>query len=454
MTAARKTTWPRLAWKAGAAVSLVLLLATAWTVGPALYHRWRTYPRQAAAIAAWARQRQPLPPPEGWQERVGACHLHSLLSHDSAVRLEEILAAAKAARLDFLLMADHADKGRADYSRQWVGSREGVRFVRGFEMKHGFMPWGLPAGTILNTSEEPRALARRIAGRGGLLFFAHCEEDRLWDLPELTGMEIYNIHADFKGTPLYRVLPEILLNARQYPDLTLRLIFTRPEPLLRRWDAVSIRRPIAGIAGNDAHQNSGLQGLCTTSNTFRLATTGPRETLAEWPLNGLTRPLLQLCCGPLQTNTPLFRFEGDRYETMLRFVNTHLWVRNDSEEALLEALRQGRALVVFSHLADARGFRFGATWPAESGQKRFWMGDRARWAPGATIEAQSPLPCRFTLLRDGEVVGRREGVHWQVAADRPGRYRVEAELSLLGEWVPWVYANPLSLEADAPSARR
>ena len=27
----------------------------------------------------------------------------------------------------------------------------------------------------------------------------------------------------------------------------------------------------------------------------------------------------------------------------------------------------------------------------------------------------------------------------------PGKYRVEAELKVLDEWVPWVYANPIEL---------
>lgn len=179
-----------------------------------------------------------------------------------------------------------------------------------------------------------------------------------------------------------------------------------------------------------------------------MTTTGPDDVLGEWRLNGLTRPLLRLL-GPLQTNGPLFRFEADRYETMLRFVNTHLWVRDDSEAALLDALRHGRVLVAFNHLADARGFQFGASWPANGAVARAWVGDKVGWQPGALIEVQSPLPCRFTLVRDGAVVAGQEGVSWRIAADRPGKYRLEAELRLLGEWVPWVYTNPITFTAGS-----
>jgi len=31
--------------------------------------------------------------------------------------------------------------------------------------------------------------------------------------------------------------------------------------------------------------------------------------------------------------------------------------------------------------------------------------------------------------------------------DQPGKYRVEAELRILDEWVPWVYANPVEITA-------
>lgn len=443
----KKSFLRRLALRLALAGFALLVAAATWYLGPALYHRWWLFPRQARAIQELAGLRRPVPPPpDGWRELVGACHVHSWLSHDSNVPFEDILAAARVARLDFVLMSDHPDHGRADYSRQWRGVREGVRFVPGFEMKYGFMPWGLPADTGLNAGDEPRALAREIAARGGLLCFAHSEEDRHWDLPELAGMEIYNIHTDFKEVKLPRVIPEILLNARDYPDLVLRLIHRRPAALLRRWDEVARHgRRITGIAGNDAHQNSGLQGFCTVSNTFLLTTTGPDDALGEWRLNTFTRGLLALACGPLRTNAPLFRFEADRHETMLRFVNTHVWVREDTEAALLEALRRGRVLVAFNHLADARGFQFSAVGPAANGHGRAWVGDEARWQPGTLFEVRAPLPCRLALVRDGEVVARHEGADWRVVAERPGRYRVEAELKLLGEWVPWVYANPIVL---------
>lgn len=79
------------------------------------------------------------------------------------------------------------------------------------------------------------------------------------------------------------------------------------------------------------------------------------------------------------------------------------------------------------------------------------MGETAVLAPSTRLRALSPVPCRFTLVRDGAVVARHEGraAEWQPAT--AGKYRVEAELSVAGEWVPWVYANPIELRpASAP----
>ena len=41
-------------------------------------------------------------------------------------------------------------------------------------------------------------LGLQVVQNGGVLFSAHPENPREWDLPELTGMEIYNLHTDFK----------------------------------------------------------------------------------------------------------------------------------------------------------------------------------------------------------------------------------------------------------------
>jgi hypothetical protein len=204
-----------------AGAALLFAAVVAYVLGPALYHHYYLFPRQREATRQLQAQRRDIPPVPGWKELVAACHVHSDLSHDSSGRWEDILRQARNAGVDVVLMADHFRDRKADFSLQWTGVHGGVRFFRGFEMRHGFMPWGLPESTVLNADEEPDRLAREIGDLGGLLFFAHIEEPRRWELPQLTGLELYNIHAAFKKQKLSRLVPEIILNGNAYADQTL-----------------------------------------------------------------------------------------------------------------------------------------------------------------------------------------------------------------------------------------
>jgi hypothetical protein len=256
-------------------------------------------------------------------------------------------------------------------------------------------------------------------------------------------MEIYNIHASFKaqGHGLRALLPDLLVNQRRYPDQSFRLVFDRPTANLRRWDELNQTRHITGIAGNDCHQNTGFRGIVTTTNTLRVEDTSPR-TLREFKLNWLTRCVARICFGPLEPNRKLFHVQLDPYERMARFVNTHVLARELSEPAILDSLRAGRVFIGFDQLADSAGF----LWLAESKAGRAVMGETLAFSGDTRLRAASPLPCRFTVMKDGKALCQQEGRALEWTPPGPGKYRVEAELKVLDDWVPWVYANPIQLE--------
>jgi hypothetical protein len=158
-------------------------------------------------------------------------------------------------------------------------------------------------------------------------------------------------------------------------------------------------------------------------------------------LNWFTRILARLWFGPLRPDRLLFHVQFDPYERSARFVNTHVLAEQLCEPAILDALKTGRVFVGFDMLADSSGFR----WLATAGTNQVVMGQAASFSRGTRLRAVSPLPCRFTVLKDGSVVVQQEGraLDWEPSA--PGKYRVEAELQILGEWIPWVYANPIEL---------
>jgi len=438
----KKRIWLRRAFRlAGVALILLGLILLFW-LRSALYNHFIRFPREAAAWKALRTARQHVPDQTGWNEYRGILHSHSKYSHDSEVPFEEILRAMKGAGLDFICLSDHPIQGRADFNLQWRGIHDGKLFIPGFEMKEGIMPFGVASGIVLSDQTDSATLARQISENGGLLFYAHPEEPRDWDRPELVGMEIYNIHTDFKRSSagMGHMVPDLLVNQGRYPEQVLRTMFSRPVDFLRHWDELNRTRHITGIAGNDCHQNVGVRAIYTSSGTIRVEDTSPR-TMKEFKLNWFTQLLARLFFGPLQPDRTLFHVQLDPYERMARYVNTHVLARELSEPAILDALRAGRVFVGFDIIANSSSFR----WFADDGTIHTVMGEAAAFSPATRLGARSPLPCRFTIVKTGSAVYQGEGRTLDWTPSGPGKYRVEAELKVLDEWVPWVYANPIEL---------
>ena len=433
-------------FRGGVAVLALLLIALGVLFRTALYDRFYLFPKQAQAWAQLRAERVVPALDDGWNEYRGCLHAHSELSHDSAIPFPDIVKALKQDDVDFICMTDHYDGGKADYSRGWNGEHDGILFIRGYELDHGLMPWGIPEGTVFAAKDEPRALAKRIHELGAVLFYSHTEKDRMWDLPELDGMEIYNIHTDFldeSKASMRELAPQVLLCLHAYPGQTLRLIFDAPKAQLARWDELNKTRHITGIAANDSHQNVGVRGFYTDKDTLVLKGTGEKtDTIKEIRLNALTRTLLRLCCGPLEPDRQVLRIEMDPYAVSCHFVNTHVLAKSCTEKDILDSLRAGRAFVAFTMIADAKGF----TYFAEGGGKKAVMGESIALEPGLKLRAAAPNRCRFVLLKDGETVTESEGTEFAFDVSKPGKYRIEAHLNILGVWTPWIYANPIAVQ--------
>lgn len=421
--------------------TLLLSGMLAWYLRGAIANRYGAFPKQVAAWAELRTQWERVDLDDGWREFRGVCHSHSEFSHDSAMPFPDILAAAKVADLDFLFMSDHCVGGKADYSLQWKGLHDGVLFVRGFELSNGLLLWGLPDDTALTCSHPLERLAYEARRLDGLVFFAHSEKQHPWDLPELNGKEIYNIHTDILDKGFMSVLPDMLLNEGKYPDQTMRVLFDRQVEILARWDDLNRTRKVVGIAAVDAHQNIGIH-LAYSWNETLVLNENSGKPIREWGLNGFTRFLLRLAFGKLEPNSELFRITKDPYERSLRFVNTHLLARDLSESSLVDALREGRAYIAFNMLADSRGFVYFAE--GANGGKAV-MGEVMALGESPVLRAGAPYPGRFTVLRDGNPVHQVEGRTLAYPVEVPGKYRVEVELSILDEWVPWIYTNPLEI---------
>ncbi|HNT87143.1 MAG TPA: hypothetical protein PKL84_04690, partial [Candidatus Hydrogenedentes bacterium] len=225
---------------------------------------------------------------------------------------------------------------------------------------------------------------------------------------------------------------------------------------------LSTYRKLTPIAANDCHQNVGVRAVYTAQDTLLILDTGhndPEKKIREFRLNFLTRLPLRLLFGKLTPDKQLFRIDLDPYERSSRFVNTHLLAEELSEPALLDALRAGRSFIAFNLIADAEGFIF----VAEDGATQVTLGERIALSPELTLRAASPLPCQFTLLRNGKSIASHDGDTFEFAVSQPGKYRIEAALPMPGEitytgdgaaigMAPWVLTNTIEVLAPEVGA--
>jgi hypothetical protein len=393
------------------------------------------------AIQSLSHERRELSRTGPYQEYRANLHVHSAFSHDSRGTIEDILAAAKATGTRVLMFTEHPADHYDYFKDGHQGTKDGVLLIPGAETK-GFLVYPTQSLRGLD-SGSPQEFADLVRGRGGLLFLSHLEERMDWDIRGLTGVEIYNTHADFKDekallaalrNPLWIIKSVELF--RKYPQEAFSALQDYPADYLRRWDQLCARAPHTGVAANDSHQNVGLVIRLVKDDKARL-----EDALGQklFELDAGAIPALQ----PLRKNKKvgdvLFQIRLDPYENSLRHVGTHLFLTDLNTRAVWGALTAGRAFVAFDWLADATGFDF--TIQSHSG--RHEMGSRVPFAPGLRLRARAPLPVQWKLVRNGKLHTEAAGRTFDLPVTEPGIYRAEAWLRVAGENMIWILSNPI-----------
>jgi hypothetical protein len=397
------------------------------------------------AVEQFRADRRELPRTGPYREYRANLHVHSAFSHDSRGEIGSIVAAAKRAGTSVLLFnehpADHYDYV-ADGHR---GVRDGVLLIPGAEQK-GLLVF--PRQSLRGIEpEKPQELSDLVRGRGGLTFLSHLEERMDWELQGLTGVEIYNTHADVKDEQrLVAAMrnPLWLLGAaesfRKYPQEAFSALHDYPADYLRRWDELCQQSPHTGIAANDAHENVGITVRLTDDGQARIE-------------DALGKKLLEVDVSAIadqgelpadaKPGTVLHRVVLDPYENSLRHVGTHLLLTDLSEAAVREALAAGRAFVAFDSIADATGFDFTAT----SGEVRHPMGSQISLPDELRLVARAPLAGHWKLIQSGKLLAEAEGAEFERRIDEPGIYRVECWLDMAGQRRIWILSNPIYVAA-------
>ena len=130
-------------------------------------------------------------------------HVHSAFSHDSRGTIDEIVTAAKAVGTHVLMFTEHPAEHYDIFQDGHQGTKDGVLLIPGAETK------GLLAYPRQSLRESAAKTAQEfsdvVRGAKGLTFLSHLEERMDWELRGLTGVEIYNTHADFKDEKLINI---------------------------------------------------------------------------------------------------------------------------------------------------------------------------------------------------------------------------------------------------------
>lgn len=403
-----------------------------------------------ADVEALKAKRVAVPPRPGLTDYRCILHAHAEDSDHTGGTLPEMLADAKKAGVNAILLTDHFRPPRDFIDGRWRGVKDGVLFVPGSE-SHGFLVY--PTRSILQRmSLTGRDFVATVTADDGLIFLSHTEERKDHPVDGLTGVEVYNRHWDAKrdrasllALPLMLTDPAKLAafekSVRQYPDEVLAFQCDYPDVYLKKWDEGTKRVRLTGVAANDCHHNQILSVKVADAETVLVGTNVDPDD-KKLRVTAAAQPGVRTLTRGRKPGDVVARVDLDPYYRAFRNVSTHVVAPRLDEPAIRAALKAGHAYVAHDWMGDATGFRFEAV--AADGRTVADTGDEVKLAPGLTLSARLPLPALVRLLRHGREVARSEGVaEFAYPVTEPGAYRLEAWLKLDGEWRPWVFANPV-----------
>jgi hypothetical protein len=361
-----------------------------------------------AAIQRVNSERTRPQPDNRFIEYKGVMHVHSFLGGHSSGTFQEIIDAAKANNLDFVIMTEHKEEDFDTAEMTLRGLHGRVLFINGNEVSAENGDRTLVSPGWL-TPEEKAIAFRSSLIRGPLTIVAYPEEFKDWNQLFLDGVEVYNVYSNARRINPVVAFFDVLWSKRSYPDQIFALYLQRPDASLKLWDQALTHSNLIATAGNDAHSNIGLS-LRDSSG----------KTLAG----------IQL----------------DPYEVSFRLVRMHVLIDREksfTEQNVLDAVRAGHCFIGFDFLGDTSGFSF----TAESEGKQSVQADGITRAADTRLKVWTPVSSRVVLFKDGNVISDESGVaSKEYPVTQPGVYRVEVYLPQLGSLVadkPWIISNPI-----------
>lgn len=421
-------------------IILVLFIGLiAYFLAPPLWNRYVVYPElEEERTRLWRSYRKP----EQFISHAdfkGVLHSHTYRSHDSRGVLEEIIPAAKKAKLNFIFLADHRMADLDTFPRGIHGTFEGIVIESGTESPGASMMVTPLRSVVLDWTKDRSQLIHEVVKNDGMVFYLHSEDEHDWRNPDYQGMEIYNIHSDLidEKSPL-KFLVNGMINSGVYRHWSYRELFDEQTKIISLWDSLNNHRRIVGMAAVDAHNNQSLRARYTKNGMVEWV--GPNAKTLSVNKPGWKEKLL---LGKPDVAGWAFKMELDTYFHSFNFANTHIFGDSLSSRSLKNELIKGYAYISFESLAEANGFQFFAS--DSSGKVTAILGDSIQSENVVKLRAVSPYPVRFELFKNGKLLDSEEDryAYEFKVGDKKGNYRIVARLKFRNKWLPWVYTNPI-----------
>jgi len=318
----------------------------------------------------------------------GVVHVHSFLGGHSSGSFSDIITAAQANQLDFVIMTEHTEKDFDTAAMTLQGVHGGVLFINGNE-------------TSAANGDRLLTLPNDVS------IVAYPEEFKNWETPGVDGVEVYNVFTNTRRANPVLAFFDVLWSHRAYPDLLFSLYYERPSESLKKWDQALGHARLTATPGNDSHANIGVSLRDSAGKT-------------------------------------LAGIQLDPYETSFRLVRLHVLTDAkvlDSEQ-LLAALKAGHCFIGFDLFGDTAGFTF----EAESTSEKKGQGDEIK-LENTRLRVRTPVASRVVLFKDGNVILNEAGITTkEIQVTERGVYRVEVYLPdverIIGE-KPWIISNPI-----------
>ena len=344
----------------------------------------------------------------------GAFHIHTSRS-DGSGSLADVASAAAQAALQFVIVTDHGDGTRPPEPPQYLHGVLVIDAVEISTMSGHLIALGLRDASPYPLGAEARDTLEDVHRMGGWTVAAHPDSTHMglrWrgDDVAVEAFEWLNADSEWRDERTGR----LLLTLGHYffrPSESIASIFDRPAASLRRWDDLSKRWNVVGLAGVDAHAKIAIREDA--------ATQGARTILAR----------------------PSYR---DMFRTVAQGIDLREPLTGDAARdaaTILAALRTGNTFSVVRAIAGPGQIRFSAT----DGSRMAGMGESIESSGAMTVGASVPAPAEtaVVLIRDGEEVASGIGSATFMTGGAPAVYRAEARLP--GAAVPWIVTNAIRI---------